>query len=224
MNKGAPQPKKKTNVTTERDREHSFVVYPSQIDVLKFHLDELVKGDVVKKYAYIEHNNDVLKDGSKKPYHVHLYVYFNQPKSLTLGRELIKFDDTNVFSEFVLSTPKCVRYLCHLDDVDKYQYEINDVVSNFDVLKFLDVNVRSTANNNLVQCCIDLANGCSHLECLSRYGVDFIKNYHNILKISERLNWELHQKVDFNTVDMTTGEYTFEAFEKHFNPKNKIFD
>lgn len=183
-----PAPKGATGKTVgnERDREHFFVMYDN-IDLIEKHCEELTAG-CIHKYAVIYHPSDVYpadheKAGELKPPHCHVYVRFYQPKSLNRARELMKISEQNVLSEFVLSTVKSLRYLLHLDDCDKYQYNQSSIRSNFDVTRYLGAN-RSTANSNLTQACIDMANGVPMIQLLSRYGDEFIKNVRNIQHIA----------------------------------------
>lgn len=204
LSKQKVAPKKSS--PTERDREHFFVMY-DDIEVIQNNLESLLTTQV-DKYALIKHTNDVKEDGTLKEPHVHIYVRFLQPKSLSLARELMKVSEQNVVSEFVLSTIKSIRYLLHLDDCDKYQYPQSAVRSNFNVEKYFGAN-RSTANSNLVQACLDMSNGVPMLELLSRYGIELIKNFSNVSKIStiirEQNSYGTYNN-EFNYTDLETGE------------------
>lgn len=44
------------------------------------------------------------------------------------------------FIEFGKGTfKKAVRYLVHIDHEEKYQYNTNDIVSNFDIMQYFDI-------------------------------------------------------------------------------------
>lgn len=73
------------------------------------------------------HNKDVTDSGELKKPHYHIMLFFDSLKSLNQVKGLI--DERFVGLEIVNSTRSYVRYLCHLDDVDKAKYAKNDIVS-----------------------------------------------------------------------------------------------
>lgn len=177
----------KNTANCERDRKHFFTMYDN-IDVVEKHCNRLTNNGIIDKYALILHDQDVYpidheKTGQLKEPHIHIFIRFHQPKSLNRGRELMKISEQNFFSEFVVSTIKSIRYLCHLDDNNKHQYQLDAIRSNFNVDKYYGRN-RDTTNSNLAQACIDLSNDVPIIEIINKYGCEFIKNYSNISKIA----------------------------------------
>lgn len=73
------------------------------------------------------HNRDVTETGELKKPHYHVMLFFDSLKSLNQVKDII--DDRFVGLEIVNSTRSYVRYLCHLDDVDKVKYNKNDIIS-----------------------------------------------------------------------------------------------
>lgn len=74
------------------------------------------------------HSCDLHSDGTPKKEHWHIILIFDSLKSLDQVRDLIS-DFGFVGLEIVQSLRSYARYLCHLDDVDKAQYPVDDVVS-----------------------------------------------------------------------------------------------
>lgn len=79
-----------------------------------------------KDYAYIVHDKDFNENGELKKEHIHFLVKFKNPRSIEgLANEI------GIKSNYIEDTKKDykqgLRYLIHLDDKDKYQYNINEV-------------------------------------------------------------------------------------------------
>lgn len=80
-----------------------------------------------KFYAYIFHDKDKDDDGNLKKKHLHCFIR-NHP--LTLSAWSNKLGIPENMLEIPRSYRACARYLIHADQPDKYQYDINQVVSN----------------------------------------------------------------------------------------------
>ena len=72
------------------------------------------------------HDMDCNADGERKKPHRHILMNFDSVKSEEQIRELIK-EFNGVGCEYVQSNRSYGRYLCHLDNPEKAQYNINDV-------------------------------------------------------------------------------------------------
>lgn len=108
---------------SKRTRNWACVVYPDStvddwIKILEeFHVPFLVSP---------LHDNDVSADGQPKKPHYHLLLCFDSVKTSDQAQEI--FNSVNgVGIEKVSSLRGYARYLCHLDDPDKAQYNPNDV-------------------------------------------------------------------------------------------------
>ena len=74
------------------------------------------------------HKDDINADGQPKKPHWHVLIMFDSVKTSEQAREI--FDKIGgVGCEKVTSIRGYARYLCHLDNPDKAQYEISDVIS-----------------------------------------------------------------------------------------------
>lgn len=113
-------------------------LYLEHIDslTLKSYLELLYSKHIVGYYAFILHDKDVYIDTNelKKP-HFHLYLEWLEPCERTVKRILKvfnQFDEIKKCSirvKYVYNKKKAIRYLTHKDDIDKYQYNDNDVVT-----------------------------------------------------------------------------------------------
>lgn len=89
------------------------------------HIIDILKGE--KYYAYIYHDNDKHDDGSPKVKHLHFVCEGRH----TLKRWAELFDvPENMIEIPKVSWRSCNRYLIHLDDPDKAQYDISQVFTN----------------------------------------------------------------------------------------------
>lgn len=78
-----------------------------------------------------EHNQDVTDDGEIKKPHYHFIAFYEGKTSLYRFYKMLccTFGEDSFFG-FISGTPSVrVRYLAHLDDLDKFQYSIDDIKS-----------------------------------------------------------------------------------------------
>lgn len=82
------------------------------------------------KYAMIKHNNDSNEDGTEKKEHWHLVVLCDRREfQYTLAKRL-GLDNRKVQAPFAPKPNGAIRYLLHLDNADKPQYDRSDIVTN----------------------------------------------------------------------------------------------
>lgn len=74
------------------------------------------------------HDKDVLDDGTLKKPHYHFMLFFDSLKSLNQVNEMIA-PLNGTICKYVSSVNAYGRYLCHLDNPEKYQYPISEVTS-----------------------------------------------------------------------------------------------
>lgn len=88
-----------------------------------------------KQYAFILHDKDILEDGTKKTPHLHAVCNMKTTKQriATILNDLTK--SLNI-SAFLVSIDKyssfhsSIQYLIHKNNDEKYQYDIEDIVTN----------------------------------------------------------------------------------------------
>lgn len=79
-------------------------------------------------WAYILHDKDTDENGVLKKPHIH-WVGRATPRCLSVVAGFLGLPENNI--EIVKNFDNTVCYLIHLNDIDKYQYSPDDVVSNF---------------------------------------------------------------------------------------------
>lgn len=112
-------------MASKRSKNFATIVYPeSTVD----NFVDVLKEQKVSFLLSPLHDKDVNIDGTAKKSHYHLILIFDSLKSIDQVKEVISCVNA-VGCEVVNSLVNYGRYLCHLDDKDKYQYPINEVVS-----------------------------------------------------------------------------------------------
>ena len=113
-----------------------------QSEELKEILEELNINGFISDYYYIKHDKDINKEtGEIKKAHYHIIINYvsdshkpvevqarNNPIIKNLY-ELVKSNINNNI-EKVKNVKKMIRYLVHKDNLEKFQYSINEVISN----------------------------------------------------------------------------------------------
>ena len=118
--------KKSQTKKDERSRNFATVVYPeSAVDGWINFLEELHVPCLISPL----HDSDQDPDGNIKKPHYHVLLMFEGKKDYEKQIKPI-FDSIGaVGREYVHSIRGYARYLCHLDNPEKHQYNIGDVIS-----------------------------------------------------------------------------------------------
>lgn len=98
-------------------------------------LYELLKGTECI-YRMVSHDKDINEEtGEYKKAHTHLVLSFKNPR---LGSGIIKFLEleSNAYLAQCRSVRQSIRYLLHVDDVEKANYTIDEIIHN-------DTNIES---------------------------------------------------------------------------------
>lgn len=109
----------------KRTRNFATVVYPESapenwIDILR--------EQCVSAFISPIHNLDINPTGEKKKEHYHILLMFDGVKTNEQAKEIFDLIG-GVGLEVVKSTRGYARYLCHLDNPEKAQYSIENVIS-----------------------------------------------------------------------------------------------
>ncbi len=83
-------------------------------------------------YAYIVHDKDTNDDGSLKKEHIHLLIFFKNARWGTSILKEINIDNTNLI-EFRENKSNAIQYLIHSNNLNKYQYNMEDIQSDIDI-------------------------------------------------------------------------------------------
>lgn len=114
---------KRSNSATKRTRNFVTVVYPeSAPDSWRVILSE----QFIQCFISPLHDKDVNPDGTSKKPHYHVLLMFDSVKTIEQAKEVFALIG-GVGCEVVKSLRAYSRYLCHLDNPDKAQYDISDV-------------------------------------------------------------------------------------------------
>lgn len=134
-------------------------------------------------YYGILHSNDKKDDGTLKREHYHFILIFDKPIGKKRVIQLISFlndiDVVRVSVRPTLCMIKEMRYLLHLDNPNKYMYEINSIITD-DLERYKYSINRKTyfSEKTLLNMC---ENATSKSELLMNVGLDFYnRNYHFI--------------------------------------------
>lgn len=117
-------------MSKKRSKHFATVVYPEST-LLSSMFNFL--GDL--KISYLvspPHDGDFDDKGNPKKVHFHVILVFDSLKSLDQVQSVLASSPSDVQFcglEIVNSFPCYARYLCHLDNPDKAQYDVNDVVA-----------------------------------------------------------------------------------------------
>lgn len=124
----------------------------THIDLEK--MKEVFERKCIEKWAYIIHDKDVYNEndveknnakpvdkrnkncvvGAKKQEHIHIVLKFKDTQKIKYIAKWFNLPE-NFIEKIKGSWITCVRYLTHLNDDTKYQYEHTEVKSNFDFVK-----------------------------------------------------------------------------------------
>ena len=106
-----------------RTRNFATVVYPeSAVDGWQ----EILAQQFVPIFISPLHDKDINPTGEAKKPHYHVVIAFDTVKTVEQAKAIIELIN-GVGCEVVNSLRGYVRYLCHLDNPEKYQYSQDDV-------------------------------------------------------------------------------------------------
>ncbi len=112
------------NIKNKRVRSWATVLYPESATE---NWKDLLSEKCVPCFISPLHNLDVNADGEIKKEHYHILFTFDGKKSYEQVHEYCELIGS-VGLEPVASTRAYARYLCHLDNPDKHQYDVKGVI------------------------------------------------------------------------------------------------
>lgn len=125
--------KKTTEKKTEDNRARAFatIIYP---DSLPADWLERLKGTMWKGFVSPLHDKDVNEGGTPKKPHYHVLIMFDGNSKKNYDTQIKPvfekcFENGFAGREEIQSTQGYARYLCHLDNPEKAQYDKNDVIA-----------------------------------------------------------------------------------------------
>lgn len=113
----------------KRTRNWASVVYPESAPE---NWKQILNEHIIPALISPLHDKDINADGINKKPHFHVMILFEGVKTQEQAREVFA-SIGGVGVEAIKSIRAYARYLCHLDNPEKAQYNINDVESYFGV-------------------------------------------------------------------------------------------
>ena len=193
-----------------RTRNFATVVYPESAPE---DWQEILARHCVPSFISPLHDKDVNPTGEPKKPHYHVVLMFEGKKSIAQVTEI--FDTINgVGCEVVKSLRGYARYLCHLDNPEKAQYEPSDVrciASDYICTIGLSID-KYTAFNEMIDFC-EQYNIVSFYQ-LAKYARNNRSDWHRILcdcgttymmSYLKAKHWTIQNSIE-NPIDLATGE------------------
>lgn len=101
--------------------------------------------DKVVKYCYLIHDKDKKKDESLKAPHFHIFLQFNKTTDINTVAKAFGIENNYIKKIMAKSYAQAIPYLIHANAPDKFQYNVEDVKSNFDYKKVIE-NYKNKTN------------------------------------------------------------------------------
>lgn len=184
---------KDTAKTPAKFRDCAFLLYPDSCNPKWLE----ILTQLQQPFFWILHDSDVNADGSEKKPHYHIMIMFENPRSVNSITKIALMCGGNGHLEQIISRRGYARYLCHMDNPDKFQYpetcihalcgadysketislaevKANKVAMIIDILQFIDIH-QIHIYADLIRYC-----ACSRtdwLEILMSFSGQLIKDY-----------------------------------------------
>lgn len=115
-----------TKKVDNRQRNWSFILYPESAHQ---NWSDLLDDLHIQWIRSPLHDQDLTDDGQPKKSHYHIALIFDGKKSYDQIEQI-----TDMLScphpQYVQSLPGLVRYMAHLDNKDKHQYDVADIIGH----------------------------------------------------------------------------------------------
>lgn len=170
-----------SNKATKRTRNYATVVYPESAPS---NWQAILAEQFVSAFISPLHDKDVNATGEPKKAHYHVLIMFEGPKTKEQAQEL--FDRIGgVGVEVVQSLRGYARYLCHLDNPEKAQYDTNDVKSicGADYIGVIGLSIdKLKALDEMIDFCEEY--NVTSFYALSKYARSYRSDWSRVLKES----------------------------------------
>lgn len=179
--------------SVSKKREFAFVLYEESASKDW----EQILSQLHQRVFWILHDKDVSSNGTPKKPHYHIMILFDNPRSPNTIQSLCSKCGGNGHLEELVSRRGYARYLCHMDDPDKHQYDTTEVHSLCGANYMLEIMSKAELKGNklsmiaeIIQFCDDnvvffysdlirycIAHRSDWLEMLVSYNGHIIKDY-----------------------------------------------
>lgn len=152
-------------------------------------IDDFLLDTGVADYGYILHDKDLKDDGELKTPHVHLVASYPQGKRNTRWStwvnklaDYLGLDVRSISLDSCVSFDSSLQYLIHKNDIDKFQYPLEEVKSSYD-LQELNTIMQREVKSFTIDYAIRIIDECETLtEAIKVFGLKIYYQYRNIIK------------------------------------------
>lgn len=121
------------------------------VEIISYDIEEVYSIiDKAKKnnidYYYIYHNLDINDDGTLKKPHYHIQLYNDNQKLIENWQKFYNVPSNRI--EKIHNKIQAIRYLIHCDNNEKFQYQLEDIVTNSEIIKYFKSTI-SNENNEI---------------------------------------------------------------------------
>lgn len=193
---------KKSN-TSLRVRNFATVVYPESASE---DWQEILSQEFIPAFISPLHNSDINPGGEPKKEHYHVVLMFDGKKSIEQATEVFK-KIGGVGCEVVQSIRGYSRYLCHLDNPEKAQYNVDEVRS-----------LCGADYNHVIGLAIDKYKAIREM-------IQYCKD-NKVYSYAELFEYCMEERSDWFRVLCDNGSYVMDMYlkSKHWTDNNKKFD
>lgn len=119
---------KDTNNRPPQSREWEIIFYVDN----ESHLEELKELLSDRRVVGVFHDRDIKDDGTPKKVHYHIYIKFDTPTTFGSVEKILPNHESNLIARIKSFRSAC-RYLLHLDNPEKAQYDKTALVGNIKI-------------------------------------------------------------------------------------------
>lgn len=110
----------KSKINYDFNRNYTLILYPEDAT----HMYALTIIQQKYDYAMILHNKDILENGEIKKEHYHVVIHFKNARHRKAIAKFLGIEENYITG---CDLKAQLRYLIHIDDKDKHQYELEEV-------------------------------------------------------------------------------------------------
>lgn len=177
---------KKQEKKTGKARAWTFALYEDSTNIEQFLENAKEEARLGLQALAIRHDRDENPDGTKKKTHWHVIIMWDSPttynNALTVAKGLSGSDEGVSIVEAVRNLSGATRYLIHMDNPEKFQYDKKDVFE-FGPVEF-DELINSSQNDRIElkrMTAYIRDNAITHFDMFAYYCMDNDPTWHRIL-------------------------------------------
>lgn len=109
----------------------------------------------IKQYAFILHDKDV--DENKNPKKLHFHVYLNFGSTNVQFKSVAQWFNVaeNAVQRIESNKASLLQYYLHMNCPDKQQYSVDQMISNFDVMRYIAEKDQKSKLSDIVNACAE---------------------------------------------------------------------